>query len=90
MVWRNPAYRTASGVGVGTTLATLERVYGGDLVLDRMDGWEHPTDGLLASYQDVAAVRSGERAITFYLLDDAVSTVTVSAADFRGDDEGCA
>jgi hypothetical protein len=90
MVWRNSTYRTASGVGIGTTLETLGRIYGDDLVVDRLDGWENPTDGLLASYYDVAAVRNGERALTFYLMGDVVSTVKVSHSDFWGDDEGCA
>lgn len=90
MVRDNPRYRTASGVGVGTTLATLERIYGDDLVVDRADGWESPTDGLLGSYVDVAAVRNGDRALTYYLHGDAVHTVKLSAADFWGDDEGCA
>lgn len=85
----NPVYRTASGVGVGTTLATLERIYGDDLVVDRSDGWEHPTGGLLASYQDVAAVRNADRALTFYLRGDVVETIKLSSAQFWGDDEGC-
>lgn len=89
-VGRNPTYRTASGVGVGTTLATLARVYGDRLVVDRRDGWENPTGGLLALYQDVAAVRYGDRALTFYLVEDVVAQVKVSSADFWGDDEGCA
>ncbi len=86
----NPRYRTASGVGVGTTLRTLERIYGDDLVVDRADGWERPTDGLLASYQDVAAVRRGDRALTFYLWQDAVEMIKLSDAGSWGDDEGCA
>ena len=76
-------YRTVSGVGVGTSLATLQRIYG-DLVLDRADGWESPTGGLLASYSDVAAIRSGDRAITFVLRDDVVTTVKVSVAEGLG------
>jgi hypothetical protein len=87
---RNPTYRTASGVGVGTTLATLQRIYGDDLVVDRSDGWEHPTDGLLGYYQDVAAIRDGGHALTFSLRSDVVEVVKVSAAEFWGDDEGCA
>ncbi len=90
MVRENPRFRTASGVGVGTTLATLERIYGDDLVVDRADGWESPTDGLLAYYRDVAAVRDGDRALSFYLHSDVVQTVKLSNADFWGDDEGCA
>jgi hypothetical protein len=89
-VRNNPRYRTASGVGIGTTLASLERIYGDDLVVDRADGWEHPTGDLLAQYQDVAAVRNGAHALTFSLTDDAVSAVKVSDAEFWGDDEGCA
>ncbi|WP_436795466.1 hypothetical protein [Actinospongicola halichondriae] len=89
-VWENPRYRTASGVGVGTTLESLQRIYGDDLVVDRADGWDAPTDGLLAYYRDVAAVQSGDRALTFYLQGDAVQTVKVSDASFWGDDEGCA
>ena len=89
-VGRNSRYRTASGVGVGTTLGTLRDIYGDDLVIDRSDGWDHPTDGLLASYQDVAAVRNGDRALTFYLRDDVVETVKLSNVDSWGDDEGCA
>ncbi len=90
MVTQNPRFRTASGVGVGTTLATLERIYGDELVVDRADGWESPTDGLTASYSDVAAVRNGDRALTFILVDDSVVSVKLSSADFWGDDEGCA
>ncbi|MFN7151654.1 MAG: hypothetical protein ACK4V6_19520, partial [Microthrixaceae bacterium] len=92
----NSTYRTASGIGIGTALATLERIYGERLVVDLADGWEYPTDGLLASYRPVAAVRDGDRAITYTLtapVDPATSTVEavkVSAADFWGDDEGCA
>ena len=63
---------------------------GDDLVVDRADGWDRPTDGLLASYQDVAAVRNGDRALTFYLRDDVVETVKLSNVDSWGDDEGCA
>lgn len=92
----NTSYRTASGIGIGTSLTTLERIYGDRLVVDLADGWEYPTDGLLASYQPVAAVREGDRAIT-YLLNLAPGTFTpvvegvkVSDADFWGDDEGCA
>ena len=87
---RNPTYRTASGVGIGTTQATLQRIYGKDLVVDRADGWEQPTDGLVAYYQDVAAIRRGDHALTFYLRADVVEVVKVSSADFWGDDEGCA
>ncbi len=92
----NASYRTASGIGIGTSLATLERIYGDRLVVDAVDGWDRPTDGLLASYQPVAAVRDGDRAITYTLTtppDPASATVEavkVSAADFWGDDEGCA
>jgi hypothetical protein len=92
----NSSYRTASGIGIGTSLATLQRIYGDRLVVDEVDGWEFPTDGLLASYQPVAAVSDGDRAITYTLtapVDAArsrVEAVKVSAADFWGDDEGCA
>ncbi len=96
----NPSYRTASGVGIGTSLTSLARVYGDRLVVDQADGWDRPTGGLLASYQTVAAVRDGDRAITYSLTsgpsrpwDPATATVDsikVSAADFWGDDEGCA
>lgn len=89
-VWADPAFRTASGVGVGTDLASLQGVYRSDLVVDRMDGSGNPTDGLLALYRDVAAVRNGDRAITFTLEGDVVAQVKVSDADFWGDDEGCA
>lgn len=91
----NPSFRTASGVGIGTSLTTLERIYGNRLVVDEMDGWQRPTDGLLASYQPVAAVRDGDRAITFSLTtadqaEATVAAVKVSDADDWGDDEGCA
>lgn len=90
----NTSYRTASGIGIGTSLATLQRIYGDRLVVDEVDGWEFPTDGLLASYQPVAAVRDGNRAITYTLTapvtpTSTVEAVKVSAADFWGDDEGC-
>ena len=87
---RSSSYRTASGVGIGTSLATLQRIYGNDLVLDRLDEVQHPTDGLLAFYNDVAAIRHGDRALTFGLRADHVIFVKVSTADFWGDDEGCA
>ncbi len=87
---RSSSYRTASGVGIGTSLATLQRIYGNDLVLDRLDELHQPTDGLLASYNDVAAIRHGDRALTFALRADRVVAVKVSAANFWGDDEGCA
>lgn len=90
MIRDNGTYRTASGVGIGTTLDSLRRIYGDRLVVDRTDGWETPTDGLLASYTDVAAVRYGNAALTFLLVGDVVDTVKVSHADFWGDDEGCA
>ena len=90
LVVLNPTYRTASGVGMGTTVGTLRRVYGDRLVVDRRDGWENPTGGLHALYQDVAAVRYGDRALTFYLVEDVVEQVKVSSAEFWGDDEGCA
>ncbi len=90
MIRNNGTYRTASGVGIGTTLDSLRRIYGDRLVIDRADGWETPTDGLLASYTDVAAVRYGDAALTFSLSGDVVDTVKVSHADFWGDDEGCA
>lgn len=89
MIRDNDTYRTASGVGIGTTLDSLRRIYGDRLVVDRTDGWENPTDGLLASYYDVAAVRYGDAALTFLLVGDVVDTVKVSHADFWGDDEGC-
>lgn len=89
MIRDNGTYRTASGVGIGTTLESLRRIYGDRLVIDRADGWETPTDGLLASYTDVAAVRYGDAALTFSLSGDVVDTVKVSHADFWGDDEGC-
>ena len=89
-VWQNPTYRTASGVGVGTKLETLRRIYGDRLVVDRADGWESPTDGLLASYTDVAGVREGDAALTYHLRDDVVDAVKLSSANDWGDDEGCA
>jgi hypothetical protein len=87
----NPAFRTASGVGVGTSLQTLGRVYGSDLKVDQADGWDRPTDGLLALYQPVAAIQNADQAITF-LIDPAsnsVAAIKVSEAIFWGDDEGC-
>ncbi len=86
---RSSAYRSPSAIGVGTDLATLERVYGSDLVVDRADGWDAPTAGLLGSYSDVAAIRDDSRAITYTLTDDLVSEVKVGSAEFWGDDEGC-
>ncbi len=87
---RNSRYRTASGVGIGTRLATLQRIYGNDLVVDRLDASHQPTGGLVAYYNDVAAIRHGDRALTFVLHQDRVIVVKVSTADFWGDDEGCA
>jgi hypothetical protein len=89
-VRRNPTYRTASGVGIGTKLATLQRVYGDDLLIDRIDPEQTPTDGLRAMYQDVAAVRNDDSALTFLLRYGVVESVKVSDAEFWGDDEGCA
>lgn len=54
------------------------------------DGWDTPTQGLLGSYQDVAAVRNGDHALTFLLTDDTVQVVKVSYFTSWGDDEGCA
>ena len=85
----DPAYRTASGVGVGSELATIQSVYGDRLVIDRADGWDAPTDGLLALYNDVAAVREGSAALTFVLGNDAVTQIELSPAGNWGDDEGC-
>lgn len=85
------ANRTPSNLGPGSTLAALQRVYGDRLVVDSPDADRTPTSGLVASYNTVAAVRNGDRAIT-YILDgrDIVQRVKVSAADSWGDDEGCA
>lgn len=90
MAREGSTYRTASGVGVGTTLATLQRVYAERLVVDRADASQTATDGLVGWYQDVAAVRLGDHALTFYLRGDVVHTVKLSPADVWGDDEGCA
>lgn len=87
---RNTTYRTASGVGVGTTLATLERIYGDELVVDDPDPDATPTDGLIAYYRRVAGVRRGDHALAFYLRDDVVEAVKLSGVDVWGDDEGCA
>ena len=87
---RNPTYRTASGVGLGTTLATLQRIYGDDLVVDDPDPDATPTDGLIAYYQRVAGIRRGAHSLTFYLRADVVEAVKVSSSEFWGDDEGCA
>lgn len=89
-VFENPTYRTAAGVGIGTPLDTLRQVYGDRLVVDPADGWEQPTDGLLALYTDVAAVREDANALTFLLRDDVVESIKLSTADDWGDDEGCA
>lgn len=95
-VRNNSRYRTVSGVGVGTSLEDLRRAYRDSLVIDRMDPEWAPTDGLLAIYQDVAAVRYGDRALTFILRrdgttgEDIVEAIKLSHADSWGDDEGCA
>ena len=83
-------YRTASGVGTGTTIDELRRVYGDRLVIDDPDGWDRPTDGLLASYRKVAGVRHDTFALTFVLEEDRVVQIEVSDAESWGDDEGCA
>ncbi len=83
-------YRTASGVGTGTTIDELRRVYGDRLVIDDPDGWDRPTDGLLASYRTVAGVRHDTFALTFVLEEDRVVQIEVSDAESWGDDEGCA
>jgi hypothetical protein len=85
----DPAFRTDDDVSVGSDLAALRRVYGDRLVVDRADGWDAPTSGLLGSYNDVAAVREGDRSLTFVLIDDVVTQIELSTADNWGDDEGC-
>ncbi|MFV0316589.1 MAG: hypothetical protein ACK5O2_06465 [Microthrixaceae bacterium] len=87
---RDPAYVTTWGTYIGMDLELLRRIHGDDLVVDRVDGWENPTDGLVAGYTDVAAIRQGDRAITYHLRDDVVDQIKVSSADAWGDDEGCA
>ncbi|MEI2653361.1 MAG: hypothetical protein V9G12_14660 [Microthrixaceae bacterium] len=91
-LWTDDAsYRTASGVGVGTTYAALQRVYGEGLVFDSPDGWDRPTDGLLSTYQPMAGVRNGDRAIAFQMgSEGTVVQVKVSGLENWGDDEGCA
>lgn len=62
MIRDNGTYQTASGVGIGTAPDSLRCIYGDRLVIDRADGWETPTNGLLALYTDVATVRYGDAA----------------------------
>ncbi|PID53940.1 MAG: hypothetical protein CSB46_05220 [Micrococcales bacterium] len=82
-------YETTEGINIGTELATLRKVYGDRLVVDRADGPDKPTEDLLGLYQDVAGVRSGDSSLTFYLREDAVTEIKVAGADEWGDDEGC-
>jgi hypothetical protein len=79
-------YRTAPGVGTGTTIDELRRVYGDRLVIDDPDGWDRPTDGLLAAIARLPACVA-TFALTFVLEEDRVVQIEVSDAESWGDDE---
>ena len=78
-IWiENPAFKTPSGVGVGTPVAEMERIYAGKLesYFVQMEG---------GSFRQARAVTSGNKSVAFTVGFDASRSATVQsiAVEFR-------
>jgi len=98
----DPRFRTAEGMGVGSTIDELRAAYGDRLREDDIgpppDAQVPTSDRPIATYVPVASIIDGDLAITFWLggdesgarIGEVVNVVKVSHDDNAGDDEGCA